>query len=127
MFISYNIIAMMYSLTFCFSFFFRLVDTTSLVFFFSSRRRHTRCGRDWSSDVCSSDLLVSDDYDPARVQALFGMGNVLSECSHISLPLTKSRVLNRFLPLQRLVYTWRLRSEERRVGKECRSRWSPYH
>src|SRR3989442_16022349 len=28
-----------------------------LSFFFSSRRRHTRCGRDWSSDVCSSDLL----------------------------------------------------------------------
>src|SRR6266498_4891083 len=27
-------------------------------FFFSSRRRHTRCGRDWSSDVCSSDLLA---------------------------------------------------------------------
>src|SRR3989442_10720491 len=30
-------------------------------FFFSSRRRHTRCGRDWSSDVCSSDL------SPARL------------------------------------------------------------
>src|SRR3989442_2346271 len=29
-------------------------------FFFSSRRRHTRCGRDWSSDVCSSDLSVHD-------------------------------------------------------------------
>src|SRR5215813_14778033 len=29
-----------------------------LCFFFSSRRRHTRCGRDWSSDVCSSDLGV---------------------------------------------------------------------
>src|SRR5436305_5089108 len=28
-----------------------------LSFFFSSRRRHTRCGRDWSSDVCSSDLF----------------------------------------------------------------------
>src|SRR2546429_7892292 len=28
----------------------------SLIFFFSSRRRHTRCSRDWSSDVCSSDL-----------------------------------------------------------------------
>src|SRR5690554_6431378 len=27
-------------------------------FFFSSRRRHTRCGRDWSSDVCSSDLIA---------------------------------------------------------------------
>src|SRR5207249_6109563 len=29
-------------------------------FFFSSRRRHTRSKRDWSSDVCSSDLLVED-------------------------------------------------------------------
>src|SRR6266498_3397268 len=29
-------------------------------FFFSSRRRHTRCGRDWSSDVCSSDLLLGE-------------------------------------------------------------------
>src|SRR2546422_4388220 len=29
-----------------------------VVFFFSSRRRHTRCSRDWSSDVCSSDLFV---------------------------------------------------------------------
>src|SRR5215813_2071637 len=28
-------------------------------FFFSSRRRHTRCGRDWSSDVCSSDLKLA--------------------------------------------------------------------
>src|SRR2546429_6662360 len=27
-------------------------------FFFSSRRRHTRCSRDWSSDVCSSDLEI---------------------------------------------------------------------
>src|SRR2546429_6852493 len=30
-----------------------------LFFFFSSRRRHTRCSRDWSSDVCSSDLATS--------------------------------------------------------------------
>src|SRR2546422_3552234 len=29
-----------------------------LLFFFSSRRRHTRCSRDWSSDVCSSDLSL---------------------------------------------------------------------
>src|SRR2546422_9079520 len=29
-------------------------------FFFSSRRRHTRCSRDWSSDVCSSDLFGVD-------------------------------------------------------------------
>src|SRR5690554_7432475 len=30
-----------------------------MLFFFSSRRRHTRCGRDWSSDVCSSDLVCA--------------------------------------------------------------------
>src|SRR3989449_4185949 len=32
---------------------------TIMSFFFSSRRRHTRCSRDWSSDVCSSDLRES--------------------------------------------------------------------
>src|SRR5436309_4809111 len=32
--------------------------TSFLIFFFSSRRRHTRFSRDWSSDVCSSDLAV---------------------------------------------------------------------
>src|SRR2546428_1522368 len=43
-----------------------LVDSASsgsgmLIFFFSSRRRHTRSDRDWSSDVCSSDLRPSDE------------------------------------------------------------------
>src|SRR6266699_2827450 len=38
-------------------------------FFFSSRRRHTRCGRDWSSDVCSSDLLVFSEITPKVVGA----------------------------------------------------------
>src|SRR5690554_5275025 len=32
-------------------------------FFFSSRRRHTRCGRDWSSDVCSSDLCGTQQWN----------------------------------------------------------------
>src|SRR5215813_7636986 len=38
-------------------------------FFFSSRRRHTRCGRDWSSDVCSSDLGpdLLDTYEAERL------------------------------------------------------------
>src|SRR2546429_1536249 len=31
-------------------------DVSGILLFFSSRRRHTRCSRDWSSDVCSSDL-----------------------------------------------------------------------
>src|SRR6266542_5213794 len=37
-------------------------------FFFSSRRRHTRCYRDWSSDVCSSDLLKSRKEESAKMQ-----------------------------------------------------------
>src|SRR5216684_7363804 len=37
-------------------FFFLVLECLALFFFFSSRRRHTRCSRDWSSDVCSSDL-----------------------------------------------------------------------
>ena len=35
-----------------------------VIFFFSSRRRHTRLRRDWSSDVCSSDLYRIDDFQP---------------------------------------------------------------
>src|SRR2546422_5374320 len=42
-----------YSFLCCFIFFF------FFFFFFSSRRRHTRCSRDWSSDVCSSDLFCN--------------------------------------------------------------------
>src|SRR5579871_1574532 len=67
-------------------------------FFFSSRRRHTSSLRDWSSDVCSSDL-------PPR--SLW--------------PKAPSR------PLRRARLRGGSRSEERRVGKECRSRWSRYH
>src|SRR5690606_28604770 len=38
----------------------------SVIFFFSSRRRHTRFSRDWSSDVCSSDLGFGEDIGKAR-------------------------------------------------------------
>src|SRR5216684_1685112 len=40
-----------------------------VLFFFSSRRRHTRCSRDWSSDVCSSDLFR------AKVQSMTGQSD----------------------------------------------------
>src|SRR3989449_3941918 len=43
-------------------------------FFFSSRRRHTRCSRDWSSDVCSSDLGTSI---PHQVLGRYGSAQVL--------------------------------------------------
>src|SRR5256885_5212718 len=96
-----------------------------IFFFFSSRRRHTRLQGDWSSDVCSSDLggVVVD---------LGVRGFVPSS----QLGLNVTRNLNQFIgrtirlrvmEVDRRRQTVILRSEERRVGKECRSRWSPYH
>src|SRR5690554_6269593 len=41
-------------------------------FFFSSRRRHTRCGRDWSSDVCSSDLARAPEQGARERRATYG-------------------------------------------------------
>src|SRR3712207_7381094 len=79
-----------------------------LFFFFSSRRRHTRYWRDWSSDVCSSDLAQ-------------GGGGELPRFPFVELDRTRR------LALCRGGADRGLRSEERRVGKECRSRWSPYH
>src|SRR5437870_13800742 len=68
------------------------------VFFFSSRRRHTRWPRDWSSDVCSSDLVGS--FEPP-----------------CSLEPTSPSIIG-------FEGAMAPRSEERRVGKECRARWS---
>src|SRR2546429_2662507 len=54
-----------------------------LFFFFSSRRRHTRCSRDWSSDVCSSDLLrherLSSLYVCRRMLVIFVLRSEQSE------------------------------------------------
>src|SRR5204863_6048802 len=93
-------------------------------FFFSSRRRHTRSLRDWSSDVCSSDLLriqmreksaeiqdilVRLDKDLgtlfAHLDAKVGRGNyvVAPTADHGVVPVPED-----------------MRSEERRVGKESR-------
>src|SRR5690348_17725715 len=78
-------------------------------FFFSSRRRHTRWTGDWSSDVCSSDLQAIDD------------GNAIVRGHHHRKDLGDRTVL--ITSAGKRIAT---RSEERRVGKECRSRWSTY-
>src|SRR2546421_1482328 len=97
--------------------------------FFSSRRRHTRSDRDWSSDVCSSDLegsLVRDgetwklaslpsDWMPPTIHAL------------LSARIDRLEREDRSVLDPAAVVGHVFRSEERRVGKECRSRWSPYH
>src|SRR3989442_2949120 len=98
-----------------------------LFFFFSSRRRHTRCGRDWSSDVCSSDLtahVVSGNQGHAagerRVVALATGLRVEQRAQALLRPHVQREQ-------ERAEAAHVSRSEERRVGKECRSRWSPYH
>src|SRR5688500_19543088 len=76
-------------------------SSTSVViifFFFSSRRRHTSLQGDWSSDVCSSDL---GEAAVNRQRHSADHGGAVAEQED--------------------------RSEERRVGKECRDRRSPYH
>src|SRR5690606_40127710 len=87
-----------------------VVSCVSLFFFFSSRRRHTRFSRDWSSDVCSSDLACRSGSPVDGVVGRLGMirsGKLL-------------QAKGRWYSAADL-----LRSEERRVGKECRSRRWP--
>src|SRR3712207_4563525 len=160
------------------------------IFFFSSRRRHTRYWRDWSSDVCSSDLLAQflqgelGGFLLALFLAVARSGTALDTLEHHAIVENGTSVLvgllvdalkSHFHPVllaplyelalevdflvRHLVYVDDFlehtvsheahagvvaavqvdgahqglegvaahRSEERRVGKECRSRWSPYH
>src|SRR2546421_4232609 len=105
--------------------FFLFIFICFFFFFFSSRRRHTRSDRDWSSDVCSSDLY-------RLCSASFYSEFVLDRAPGISIAshLTHSSTF-RGIPIVPCFMDyrgrWNIRSEERRVGKECRSRWSPYH
>src|SRR5438045_4489564 len=78
-------------------------------FFFSSRRRHTRCLSDWSSDVCSSDLVL-----------------VIGVVALLSGLVKRFPKHGKFLGHTRFAAYFMItmfpRSEERRVGKECRFR-----
>src|SRR5690606_39938890 len=74
-------------------------------FFFSSRRRHTSFSRDWSSDVCSSDLVLwASDWPFSAWEGRVSFEQVLQE-----------------------YYEMVPRSEERRVGKEGKERVAPQH
>src|SRR5690242_21400729 len=87
-------------------------------FFFSSRRRHTRLTCDWSSDVCSSDL------EDADVE--------VGDLQVHDVAVARERLVDRVLEEREVaeaedpVAVVLERSEERRVGKECRRRRGRY-
>src|SRR5258706_1781786 len=103
------------------------VGTSCDCFFFSSRRRHTRLVSDWSSDVCSSDLISS--WPGKSAKRVFALD---VPAFHVFKSTSKKDVDARHNgpvlgPAKPDPSAGHDRSEERRVGKECRSRWSPYH
>src|SRR3989475_4410385 len=107
----------------CQSFFY--IRCLFLFFFFSSRRRHTRFDCDWSSDVCSSDLFGgavqrTQRRRPAAQDA--GDERRQKRVHHLT-----REIVEKGDSTEKLDLPGEGRSEERRVGKECRSRWSPYH
>src|SRR5207249_8211670 len=92
-----------------------------MFFFFSSRRRHTRSKRDWSSDVCSSDLAKAGRRVLLFEREQFPRFHVGESLLPATVP-----ILDRLGALPAVAAHGFQRSEERRVGKECRSRLSPY-
>src|SRR5256885_11393576 len=98
-----------------------------MCFLFSSRRRHTRLQGDWSSDVCSSDLRRAGgeeergDAEEGSLGSHFAQRLSYSSWRCIQNPLS-------FRPSGARSSHWYMpRSEEGRVGKEGRSRGSPYN
>src|SRR5699024_11433583 len=93
------------------------------LFFFSSRRRHTRSKRDWSSDVCSSDLWLVGDLanTPIGDGSCQVILNIFSPANYMEFKrvLAPNGLVEKVVP--RANYLKELRSEERRVGKECRT------
>src|SRR5437764_12275434 len=94
--------------------------------FFSSRRRHTRYIGDWSSDVCSSDLWIykgeilpykSGGEEKIAKEAAMAVGETAGRSRVVRAGGGRPR-RGEGEPVER--------SEERRVGKECRGRWSPW-
>src|SRR5436309_12746999 len=92
-----------------------------LSFFFSSRRRHTRFSRDWSSDVCSSDL--SPRHEPVKRTDR----HLLAKTQYTQIQHSYGSDQQNKPNEMHVHHECPPRSEERRVGKECRSRWTPDH
>src|SRR5205807_6159333 len=97
----------------------------------SSRRRHTRLQGDWSSDVCSSDLIFAVMgahnwhlalFLPQAQQDVWGEDDSIQLSTSLAPAGTVARAEGGFRLSGRWSFSSGCRSEERRVGKECRGR-----
>src|SRR5437879_12077154 len=115
--------------------FFLDIMVSVVFFFFSSRRRHTRYIGDWSSDVCSSDLAQRDPRavpvpvdardSPSLVREMKRWDCVINSSWYdLNVPIMEAAIEAgiHYCDLGGLYH--QTRSEERRVGKECRLRGS---
>src|SRR5205814_6153656 len=98
----------------------------------SSRRRHTRCLSDWSSDVCSSDLkmvyvrnitlrILMKQLKKIEMVILFTVGVIMVVLLKLEMPF--DWITDGLCHIMLIWLRNTMRSEERRVGKECKNRW----
>src|SRR5207253_6482630 len=95
------------------------MSTFPFIYYFSSRRRHTRWPRDWSSDVCSSDLLPTT-VGPLPVDSMLRLDELQSVFTPHLQP-TQCSLGDEATEILRGQFQYLIsRSEERRVGMESR-------
>src|SRR3546814_4928539 len=98
-----------------------------VVFFFSSRRRHTRCALVTGVQTCALPISRTDQSQTSAVLGDGGIYSSIDDLARWDAALYDDRLLGD--ESRRLAFT--ARSEERRGGKECvstcSSRWSPDH
>src|SRR5690606_41068050 len=96
-----------------------------IIFFFSSRRRHTRFSRDWSSDVCSSDLYLLGVGIYSSLHLTIETIQAIRSCNQVFILHDDPMVLNYIKNINPNIidcYKYYIRSEERRVGKDVSTR-----
>src|SRR5437762_4364563 len=98
------------------------------MFFFSSRRRHTRYIGDWSSDVCSSDLAAEDatERDICLQDEIACLADAPREGSERVARFTHEHGRIERPDRALVADALEVRSEERRVGKDGRCRWGSW-
>src|SRR5256885_9633200 len=94
----------------------------------SSRRRHTRLQGDWSSDVCSSDLDIAQTHSALRaLQSIDHISPAMLDAVDILVARDAHGNVAAAVDDERFGDVVLRKIGRASCGKECRSRWSPYH